>query len=270
MNRDRMIKLTVNVAIIAIVLLIYWVFTFVSITVFDLKVFKENITESFYLSVLGILALLAGGLIVNLILNLTKIAETLAERGGPPRDAAKPAPRRRRWLAPFVILSFPMLFLALWLGNHASEAQKRRYLVEAARSVAETYAAEIAGMGDYSFNARYVNATGAILGRMAREDENFPSVSLILEDDVGRRKAFLEFSQNEDWVKDVERTRQYFIFSSSAEEKEYLARALDGRESGLRFSAEKGNYELYYPVKTPKRVIVLRFSDRSEYGKLGS
>jgi len=71
--RDKIIALTNRVALVAMILLLYWVFIFISITVFDFKVFKENITETFYLSVIGILALLAGAVIVNVMFNLTKI-----------------------------------------------------------------------------------------------------------------------------------------------------------------------------------------------------
>jgi len=58
MNPKQLIRISNIIGIVAIVLLIYWIFTFILIEVFGLKVFRQNMTESFYFSVLGILALL--------------------------------------------------------------------------------------------------------------------------------------------------------------------------------------------------------------------
>lgn len=75
MNNKFLVKLSNAIGLISIVLLVYWVFTFIVITVFNFKVFRENMTETFYLSVLGIIALMLGSLIINIMLNLTRIAE---------------------------------------------------------------------------------------------------------------------------------------------------------------------------------------------------
>ena len=75
MNNRTLVRLSNAIGIISIVLLLYWVFIFISITVFGLKVFRENLTETFYLSVLGILALMFAALMINLMFNLTRIAE---------------------------------------------------------------------------------------------------------------------------------------------------------------------------------------------------
>mgnify|MGYP006170424293 CR=1 FL=1 len=75
MNAKQLVKISNYIGFISIVLLVYWVFTFILIEVFGLKVFRKNMTESFYLSVLGILAMMAGALIINIMFNLTRIAQ---------------------------------------------------------------------------------------------------------------------------------------------------------------------------------------------------
>jgi hypothetical protein len=75
MNNKTLVRLSNIIGIVSIILLVYWVFVFVSIEVFGLKVFRENMTETFYLSVVGILALMLGALIINVMFNLTRIAE---------------------------------------------------------------------------------------------------------------------------------------------------------------------------------------------------
>lgn len=47
MDNKTIIKWTNRIALFVIILLVYWVFIFISITVFGLKVFRENITELF-------------------------------------------------------------------------------------------------------------------------------------------------------------------------------------------------------------------------------
>ena len=75
MNNKTIVRLSNIIGITSIILLVYWVFIFISITVFGLKFFRENLTETFYLSVVGILALMLGALIINVMFNLTRIAE---------------------------------------------------------------------------------------------------------------------------------------------------------------------------------------------------
>ena len=75
MTPKQLVRISNIIGIVAILLLVYWVFSFITIEVFGLKVFKKNMTETFYLSVLGILALMAGALIINVMFNLTRIAQ---------------------------------------------------------------------------------------------------------------------------------------------------------------------------------------------------
>ncbi|WP_029410187.1 hypothetical protein [Treponema pedis] len=75
MTAKRIVKLSNVLCIISVIALCYWVFTFIVMNVFGLKVFRENLTETFYLSILGILALMFGALITNVMFNLTRIAE---------------------------------------------------------------------------------------------------------------------------------------------------------------------------------------------------
>jgi hypothetical protein len=55
MSYDRLIKVTNKVAFYATCTLFYWVFVFLIITVFDLRIFKERMTEMFYIRAMGVL-----------------------------------------------------------------------------------------------------------------------------------------------------------------------------------------------------------------------
>lgn len=76
MNPKTLVKWSNRIGIFAIIALIYWVFVFIIIQVFGLRIFRHNLSEIFIFSVLGILAVMAGCLMLNIMLNLTQIAKT--------------------------------------------------------------------------------------------------------------------------------------------------------------------------------------------------
>jgi hypothetical protein len=267
MNRDRIITLTTRLAALSIILLLYWVFALVSILVFDFKVFRENLTESFYLSILGILSVLGGSLIVNVILNLSKIADSVSAATGSPAPPASPIPRS--YLAIFLLL-FPALFACLYVGDVANSARNRRRLVESAQYLIEQNRSDIESFGAYSFDPAYVARVAEVLQILGNRNESAPGVSLIVSDSVRGRQLFLEFSRYRSWPEKGPASRTDFIHSCSSEENEYLKSVFAGRQTGHRFSAHGGSYELYYPIKTSTRTIVIYFTDRSEYGGFGS
>ncbi len=266
MNRNRIIKLTTVIALASIVLLIYWVFMFVSITVFDFKIFRENLTEAFYLSVLGIFSLISGALIVNVIFNLSKIADAL-EGGNPNIETVnKKAPVLRI----LFILSFPLLFALMYFGDAASSVKKEKYLVSSAETVINNNREDVDFLTDYTFTSSYVEETARRLRLISREDEHFPSVSVIHMDTINGSEKFLLFSMYTQWDKYKGSVKSDFLFSCSKEEREYLHDIFEKKEKGHSFSAADGHYELYFPLETEKGRAVLYFSDASRYGKIGS
>jgi hypothetical protein len=265
MDRDKIIKVTSAVSITSIILLIYWVFIFVSITVFEFRVFRENLTETFYLSILGIFAVLGGALIVNVILNMSKIAEALAQQNSAPIEKKQ----GRRLLVPFII-SFPLIFILLYGGDYASSAKKRNYLTRAAESIADQNRKDLESIGSYTFTTSYINTTDDIITRISKEEEQFPSISVIIADTIGAKQTLLQFTRSSS-VRDGQKPEKIdYIYSCSAEERAYLMEVLEGKRTDTRFSSNDGRYELYYPVKTGKRTVVLYFNDHSQYGKIGS
>ncbi len=267
MNREQIIRLSNTVAMVAMVMLVYWVFVFISITVFGFKVFRENITQTFYLSVLGVLALLAGAVAVNVILNLSRIADALAG-SRPARSKPASKPRRLRWLA--FLLSFPVLFAFLYVGDLASSAKKREYLTNTARRIVEQSAPDIERLAKYEFTQRYVNEAQAILKRLSGEVKRFPSVSVIVADDIDGRQTYLAFNHYSSWERRGRVLRHDYLFPASIRDRDYLREVFEGRRQDIRFSAHDGSYELYFPLKRQGKIIVLYFTDRSQYGKIGS
>lgn len=129
MDNRSLVRLSNIIGIISIILLVYWVFVFISITVFGFKVFRENITETFYLSVIGILALMFGSLIINVMFNLTRIAEKHNQ------DDLTSSKRASKKLGLIFGLSFPLVFGLLIAGDYLTSNKKEKMLIASAKSI---------------------------------------------------------------------------------------------------------------------------------------
>ena len=265
MNNKSLVRLSNIIGIIAIILLVYWVFVFISITVFGLKVFRENITETFYLSVLGILALMFGSLIINVMFNLTRIAEKHNQ------DAPKVAKGTSNTLGLIFGLSFPLVFGLLVGGDYLTTNKKEKMLIASATSIIENNKHKSYKLLNYSFSEKWLIETNDILDVYAMTDEHFPYVSVIVADSIDRSHVLLGFRHYDGSLNDtIQPIKKNFIQQTTKEEREYLNDVFYKSVDKVRFSAADGQYELFYPyVKDGKRII-LYFSEYQRYGKLGS
>lgn len=267
MKRDALIRLSTSIALISILLLVYWTFTFISITVFDFKIFKENITESFFLSILGIFSILGGSLIVNLILNLNKIGEFMALQH---TQGETPSSFSTRYVIMFVAL-FPLIFGVLYFGDMASTAKKKTRLLNAAKQLVESNKKDLEKICNYDFNPDYIEYTESVLSRITREERYFPAAAIVVSDSIDEHETFLEFERqysSRDESKDINKVD--FVRKCTQEEKDYLNAVFKTDHSNPRYSAHKGEYELFYPIRMNTGTIVLYLSEHSRYGKLGS
>ena len=145
MNNKSLVKLSNSIGIIAIILLLYWVFVFTSIQVFGLKVFRGNITETFYLSVVGILALMAGAVMINVMFNLTRIAEKHNEDSSAVKHISKS-------LVLLFVLSFPLVFGLLLGGDYITSMKKEKMLIQSAKSIIESNSENSSKLVNYTFD----------------------------------------------------------------------------------------------------------------------
>ena len=259
----NVVKITNKIALITVVLLMYWVFIFVSSTVFGFKVFQENMTEMFLLSILGIFAILSGAIILNIMFNLTAIAEGRVKEKQKPKSISK--------VAVIVFVgSLLAIFLLLYAGDLATSKKKESYLVSAASDLVEEQSGIIHRLADYSFSREYIEKASQDIKVLSKVEEKFPRVTVIAMDEIDGKEFLLGFSSYSGLGKHEEAKKADYILSTSSEERKYLRSVLEGKESKHRFSANDGRYEMYYPVNTDKGNIVIHLSQHSRYGKLGS
>ena len=265
MSKNKIIKLTNSISLISIVLLLYWVFVFISIQVFGFKVFRENITESFYLSIFGILSLLFGAVIVNVMFNLTKISEVMS--GEYNKNVSRSITSNRSFILAF-IFSFPLIFVLLYYGDFRSAKAKENYLVESARYIVDNNQESMNSFSSFNMDSTYFSKVKSELTILSKEFEKFPSISLIHKVVYEGKTIFIRLTNNSYWSSKSDITN--YIYPCSPDEKEYLQDVFSEQKYDFKFSSADGNYELYYPVKNNDKLFVLYFTDYQRYGKIGS
>lgn len=294
MNAKKLVKATNIIGMVAVTLLVYWVFALILIQVFGLKVFREHITEIFLMSILGILAVMGGTLMLNIMLNLTRIAERGQEeevRGG----------RKTVYL---LLAVFPILAALLFGGNYLTIRQKRDILTQSSERIVKDNPAQIDALTDYCFDLAYIKKSSEILDLMAKDDLSFKSAMIIVQDKIDNKPVYLAFSAdsrlnvggeavpaasqneavpaanqnvegNDNFVMDrngekVMVKKMDYVYSPNLKEREYLQKVFAGQTQEMRYEAEDGHYSLCHPYRKNGKTIVLCFSDYQEYGKIGS
>ena len=264
MNNKALVRLSNIIGITSIILLVYWVFIFISITVFGLRVFRENLTETFYLSVVGILALMFGALIINVMFNLTRIAEKHNQDSNDSKRTSKK-------LGLIFGLSFPLVFGLLFGGDYLTSSKKEKMLISSAKSIIESNIEKSNKLVSYSFDEKWIIETNDILDLYSKTDKHFPYVSVIVADSIDKSQVFLGFREYYGKINDtIPPVKKDFIQQTTKEEREYLTNVFYKNYDGVRFSASDGQYELFYPYFKDGKRIVLYFSDYQRYGKIGS
>ncbi|MBP1225207.1 hypothetical protein [Flavobacterium sp. 1355] len=264
MNNKTLVKISNIIGIASILLLVYWVFIFISITVFGLKVFRENLTESFYLSIVGILALMFGALIINIMFNLTRIAENHNQNNN---QESKQASKK---LGVLFILSFPVIFVLLFGGDYLSSQKKEKMLINSAKSIIDENTEKSNQIVAYSFDKKWVKNTADILKIYSKTDINFPDVSVIVADTLDNSKVFLGFNTFFHENDTIALDKKDYIEELSKEERDYLSKIFYKNSDEIRFNANDGKYQLFYPYSKNGKKIVLYFTDYQRYGKIGS
>ena len=267
MNAARIVKASNTVALLAVAALTYWVFIFLCITIFDFSIFKENVTTAFFMSVVGIFSLLMGAIILNVMLNLTRIAEQGAAKSSPPARDGKSGLGWPKWV---LLTSFPVIFLLLWWGDIASTALQKQNLLNARQALLEEQHEVITQLAEYRFDAEYIHFAARQIKILSRIDKSFPQISLIVRDKIDGKEVFLAFTgwQGPDEEEQLDKTD--YIFATTAEERAYLKTLFDGNQNAPKFHADESHYSLFYPVRLDGKTMVLLLSDYQRYGQFSS
>lgn len=264
MNPKQLVKLSNIVGVISITLLIYWVFIFITIEVFELKIFRKNLTNTFYLSILGILALMSGALMVNIMFNLTRIAERLSDE-----EIVSKRGKKIVWV---FLISLPIIFLGLFAGDYLTSKKKEQLLLESAESIVESNKKKKDHLLNYKFDEAWIVQTEEFLEIISKTDKDFSRISILVKDSINDDPVFLAFTENYNGTLNdtIQPEKRRFIRETTKPEREYLNAIFDGENKEYRYSSADGVYELFYPYRKEGKKIVIYFSQYRRYGKIGS
>lgn len=265
MNKDKIIRASNLVGLVAIILLIYWVFIFVSIQVFGLKVFRENITQTFYLSIIGILSLMAGTLMINIMFNLTRISEYIARSG-----STMAVEKRKKWPLLIFILSFPLIFGLLFGGDFLTSHKKEAMIKKSAEYINQNYQQKLKMLTEYEFSKKYINQSYDFVHYLIKSTENIKDLEFIVHDKIDGEDIYLLFGNSYYDENETLGKKSSYLYKCSDEEKTYLNNVFINGKKETRFDKYNGFYEFYFPVTIDGKTVILYFSERQEYGKIGS
>ena len=144
-------------------------------------------------------------------------------------------------------------------------------LISSAKSVVESDREKLDKLLNYNFSKEWINETNNILNIYSRTDTYFPNIAVIVLDSIDNSQVFLGFNRHS-FINDrdtVPPQKRNYIRNTTKVERDYLNKVFHENYNEIRFSASDGKYELFYPYFKDDKLIILYFSDRQEYGKIG-
>jgi hypothetical protein len=211
------------------------------------------------------LALMFGSLILNIMFNLTRIAEKHNQ------DNVNISKRLSKRIGFLFGLTFPLVFGLLFVGDYMTSKKKEKMLISSAKSIIENNKEKSDELLHYSFSESWMIEMDDILDLYSKTDKHFPYVSVIVPDSIDNSQVFLGFRNYYGKINDsIQPAKVDFICQTTKEERAYLYEVFYGNLDEVRFSAKDGRYELFYPYIKDGKKIILYFSDNQRYGKIGS
>jgi NADH:ubiquinone oxidoreductase subunit 5 (subunit L)/multisubunit Na+/H+ antiporter MnhA subunit len=246
--------------------LVYWVIIFVTTEIFGLKIFKETTTATFYLSILGILVLLVGALIINIMFNLSRIADKLNNDN---EIIEKVSTKKGKGIIIF-LLSLPVVIAALFFGNYLSSKKAENELKKSADKIIGSYQMSIDELPNYTFDRNWINSARNLLSFMVRIDPNFSNVAIILEDEINGNTFYLTVSDGYEINENDTLRKINYLRNYELKEREYIENVFKENSTQKYFFSNNGVNRLFVPYQNNKIKIIFLFSNRRSFGTLSS
>lgn len=251
----NIVKIANKVALIAVVILMYWVFIFVCLNIFDFKIFIQDFSDVFLLGLVGIFSILLAAMILNIMLNLTAIAQG--------RVAKHSQVQSKSLSSLMFIASLMAVFLLLYLGDVATTKKTESYLVSSASALVEQHEEAISRFANYEFSRTYIEKTRRNILLMGKVDRNFPSIAVVVRGDIENKTYLMTFNSHQQLEVTNEPKKEDYILSVSNQDRKYLNAVFDGESKQHRFSSGTSGSELFFPVETRYGMVVLHLSQLS-------
>jgi ABC-type multidrug transport system fused ATPase/permease subunit len=264
LDHKKIVKLTNVIGLIAVLALFYWIVIWSVNEIFGLRVFRETLSESFSYSIAGILALLAGALTLNVMLNLSFIAENTAKKSA----AGKLKSNLPVWLISFAVILLISIIL-MFAGDYGTTKKREKALENSARMILSKYSGALENISRYNFSSEWQKEVMETFTLIEKVDADFNSIHLLVPDQINGNAVYLSF-RNYYYPKNATNDLKInYIVRLTSEERAYLDKVFNQNYSGKYFKASKGQYQLYLPYESRGGKVVFSFSNYEAYGQYG-
>ncbi len=248
--------------------------TLISLEVFNLMPFGRRTTQSLWFAIPAICAVLAGSVLLNIVGNLNSISDSLSRTAyGADFKPATDQKSIRRELGFKLLLPLVLILLLAFTGDRYTKMKKAELLLSDAQSTVSQFQADLDKLAGAEWNKAAIESTADMLELMGKQSKNFPKVTLLMADKVNGKPVVIEITSRSDSRLDDKTqviSKLEFIKAVDLVEKTYLDAVFQGQKSESQHTAFDGRHELFYPVRSGSKNMVLLFSDSLSYGKYGS
>jgi hypothetical protein len=264
MDNKKIVKLTNIIGLIAVLALLYWVVIWGVNEIFGLRVFRETLSESFGYSIAGIMALLAGALTLNVMFNLSLIAENTAKKSA----VSKLKSKLPVWLISFLIILLVSIVL-MFAGDYGTTKRREKELENSAKAILNKYSGALENISRYNFSAEWQKEVMETLILIEKIDADFNNIHLLVPDRINGNAVYLIFRNY--FPKDTTNNLKInYIARLTPAERAYLDNVFNQNYAGKYFSAKDGHYQLYLPhTSSSGSKVVFSFSNYQSYGEYG-
>lgn len=268
MNQTLKLKianLATWIMIATVGLIILWFIGFIVSNTFSLKVFTSKTTE-FFLSIIGFaFVLVACAAILNISLNISLIADSKIEE-------SKINPTERIFNTKF-FLAGGLLIIALigflFLGDYLTRQNEKNKLVTEAKDMIERYEQSIDELTLFIQDTATIGKVPDILKFLSNQKSEFPTVKLITSDRYKNEAVYLQVSS---WTSEKALKEPWFGYSfykCSKVDCGYLKEVFENGNTESYLWTGENDYRFYFPVDKSGTRIVLLFTKKERYGKIG-
>ncbi len=281
MNPAQHVKWLNRLALLAMGLMLLLLLGWAVVQVFGLRVFTRSLTQAVVFGGVGLFAVLGACLILNVMLNLSRMADSLAALHKDTATVGMPASGgdSKRWLA-LMGAAAVLMVAGLFAGDAHTRSVKKQRLIDTAQSVMQERSARL----DAALTLPDSLQQPALLQNLARQlalieqtDRHVDHIGLLLPARYLGEPVVVQVNRN--WSnlrQDATVVEQGMarvelgdlLFKTSADQRQWLFEAFAGRQPQPLYRHEGGHYQLFYPVKIGPDWVVLYFDDRQAYGKV--
>lgn len=260
----KLAQITYLIALISICLLITWSIGVLVTTVFNLKVFQENTTEFALLSILPILATVAGAGIINVISNISIITNHLA---GINSDEVK-NDKKVKIGTRILLYGNLLLVFGLFAGSKISDKIKESDLKREIEAIKLSNKSVIDKIPGPNLDTNSVNETQKILEYIGKTNIKLTDPVAIFQGTYKGQKVLFSVAAGSECHHYLDTTNHLYRTSENTRSK--IFDALNSDNESAFVALDENLYEIFVLVKYSHTPFILRMSKYNRYGRISS